>query len=830
MKPVTAANCCCTGGDFEGGSCPYTGVCTGTTTCANAGGVCCSGTSACNWGNVCAVPPSSTTTTSTSTTTTTTTTTSSTTTTSTTTTSTSTTTIPCYSNPIYPNTTQNKAYYSGILTTENLINNFDSATNELTDANYKSVNSSDGGFFNQSVTGSKTTFRAITTKYTFNLSAYNTSPNVISNITYCYTGGCHDDFEDVCGAENPLYFYNVTLANWVKHSDTDNTNNTYCKTFSNIADIFNSTSGLTMIGIRTMGWYNYEVGGGAVTVTSFNDLANVTVTYGTGCPTTSTTTTTTIPVPQYSSNSTNSTLAGKPIEHRSRWTDNVGLSGYIFSFWNGSDSYRTPTSVYSFCGEDASYGFYANNTIDGDLTTDWEEREWDHEHWIIYDLGLRVNVTSIRIYSPDPSIAIAVPCSINAIYVSDDPTSLGSSLGSCILPAGSLTWRECALTTPKTGRYVKITLNTTDADLNCGAGVFNHYIGYFYEFQAKASGFINDTWTSMTGTGNWSNVTKTVNSTEGATIRWQVYANNTNNVWNVSPIYSYITTKPHLIVTLSSPSPSVCTLPHPCNWVKNSAYSIRAAVECSNGPCGNVYGTVRYNASSSSPDTLLNTTIVSCGNMNENDICQLNWTVNVTGNIGVFWKVDVNTSSSFSDISSNDTNDAIIKIATSPNLQISGIALYYYTGERVNGNVTVIPVENSSNKATSLVTNGEWYVDFSIGSGNIQHYTVIIDDNQKIGYNEIKTSASAGSEPNCSTQYISLSGYSVDVNSGNSITSGNIRISVLDTDYTNTTTFSGTWSVDLHPCLVSGKVYTLYILISDMTGKRGEFFQKYPAK
>jgi hypothetical protein len=216
--------------------------------------------------------------------------------------------------------------------------------------------------------------------------------------------------------------------------------------------------------------------------------------------------------------------------------------------------------------------------------------------------------------------------------------------------------------------------------------------------------------------------------------------------------------------------------------------------------------------------------------MNENDICQLNWTVNVTGNIGVFWKVDVNTSSSFSDISSNDTNDAIIKIATSPNLQISGIALYYYTGERVNGNVTVIPVENSSNKATSLVTNGEWYVDFSIGSGNIQHYTVIIDDNQKIGYNEIKTSASAGSEPNCSTQYISLSGYSVDVNSGNSITSGNIRISVLDTDYTNTTTFSGTWSVDLHPCLVSGKVYTLYILISDMTGKRGEFFQKYPAK
>lgn len=57
--------------------------------------------------------------------------------------------------------------------------------------------------------------------------------------------------------------------------------------------------------------------------------------------------------------------------------------------------------------------------------------------------------------------------------------------------------------------------------------------------------WVNDTWISMTGTGNWSNVTKTVNSTVGANIAWCVYANDTSNNWNgtscITP-FSYLTT------------------------------------------------------------------------------------------------------------------------------------------------------------------------------------------------------------------------------------------------------------------------------------------------
>jgi hypothetical protein len=38
--------------------------------------------------------------------------------------------------------------------------------------------------------------------------------------------------------------------------------------------------------------------------------------------------------PKYFDNSTNSTVAGSAVEHRLRWTDNSGLSGFIFSFDN----------------------------------------------------------------------------------------------------------------------------------------------------------------------------------------------------------------------------------------------------------------------------------------------------------------------------------------------------------------------------------------------------------------------------------------------------------------------------------------------------------------
>ena len=66
--------------------------------------------------------------------------------------------------------------------------------------------------------------------------------------------------------------------------------------------------------------------------------------------------------------------------------------------------------------------------------------------------------------------------------------------------------------------------------------------GYIFSFDNCTGTLTNNSFVAMTGTANWSNVTKTINSTVGCTIQWKVYANDTTNNWNTSLTYSYLTT------------------------------------------------------------------------------------------------------------------------------------------------------------------------------------------------------------------------------------------------------------------------------------------------
>ncbi|MEM7818919.1 MAG: discoidin domain-containing protein [Candidatus Aenigmatarchaeota archaeon] len=247
-----------------------------------------------------------------------------------------------------------------------------------------------------------------------------------------------------------------------------------------------------------------------------------------------------IQAPFYSLNSTNSTLAGTVVSHNLKWNDDTGLSGFHFLFHNGSYSWFTPLSVHSFCSEASP--FYANNTIDNDLASEWQD--FAHEHWIVYDFGVPLNISKLRMYTDPPSDGLS-PCAITAIYITNDTSNFGSSLGSCVLTGTTKTWRECSFS-PKVGRYIKIIFNTTDLDgVICGN---TYQLVGFYEFQVYSE-FVVDPWRAFTSevcpnpyTECWSNVTKVINSTVGATIKWKVYANDTNNNWNVSEEFSYVTT------------------------------------------------------------------------------------------------------------------------------------------------------------------------------------------------------------------------------------------------------------------------------------------------
>ena len=81
------------------------------------------------------------------------------------------------------------------------------------------------------------------------------------------------------------------------------------------------------------------------------------------------------------------------------------------------------------------------------------------------------------------------------------------------------------------GKPIEFRLKWTD---NVG---LSHYI---FSFDNGTGTFINDTAIPFSGTENWSNVTKVINSTVGSLIRWKVYANDTSNNWNVSDTYSFI--------------------------------------------------------------------------------------------------------------------------------------------------------------------------------------------------------------------------------------------------------------------------------------------------
>jgi len=79
--------------------------------------------------------------------------------------------------------------------------------------------------------------------------------------------------------------------------------------------------------------------------------------------------------------------------------------------------------------------------------------------------------------------------------------------------------------------------------------------GYIFSFDNCTGTLANDTWIVFTKNPDWSNVTKTINSTLGCIIHWCVYANDTSNNWNGSSCqnpFSYNTTLIDSTTTSSS--------------------------------------------------------------------------------------------------------------------------------------------------------------------------------------------------------------------------------------------------------------------------------------
>ncbi|MCK5176382.1 MAG: DUF2341 domain-containing protein, partial [Candidatus Aenigmarchaeota archaeon] len=72
--------------------------------------------------------------------------------------------------------------------------------------------------------------------------------------------------------------------------------------------------------------------------------------------------------PTYSNNSTNSTEVGEYILHSLKWTDNINLSGYIFSFDNGTGTFSNDSWVAFSANPDwSNVSKYVNSTVGSNI-------------------------------------------------------------------------------------------------------------------------------------------------------------------------------------------------------------------------------------------------------------------------------------------------------------------------------------------------------------------------------------------------------------------------------------------------------------------------------
>ena len=279
--------------------------------------------------------------------------------------------------------------------------------------------------------------------------------------------------------------------------------------------------------------------------------------------------------PQYSLNSTNSTLAGTPVKHNLNWSDNVGLSGYIFQFCNGT--YKTSMNL-----------TYEDDM--GDAIADRADPNVNFPN--LLELGEATsNITWGNALIKFDTSKLSGKTIIDASLCLYGWATEGIFIGNVsVYNSTNSTWEETNVTwndQPQADKQENITIfiNTTSpytpiwycfgnlknsmntAILNSKNVTFimnsssegNDYVGFRdrnysdatlrpflnVTFGNSCDNWINDSWVSMNGATNWSNVTKVVNSTIGSNIAWCIYANDTSNNWNGTSCqdpFSYVTT------------------------------------------------------------------------------------------------------------------------------------------------------------------------------------------------------------------------------------------------------------------------------------------------
>jgi hypothetical protein len=229
-------------------------------------------------------------------------------------------------------------------------------------------------------------------------------------------------------------------------------------------------------------------------------------------------------------------------------TATLGVGSYLYTFNTTSDLFENYTANSTGVTSTVTVNQNSTNPIDIYLINSIGAYK-NQNITIIYGEQTTANVTPI--YSNSGTVALYEDGSSVS-----NPRTTALSLGEHSYK-GNITGNT-NYTSNFTGAtyYIKVdqapaySLNSTNTIL-AGAAV-EHSLnwtdnfglsGYIFSFDNCTGTLVNSTWSSF-GASTWSNVTKNINSTEGCTVRWCIYANDTSNNWNgtsCSNPFSYTT-------------------------------------------------------------------------------------------------------------------------------------------------------------------------------------------------------------------------------------------------------------------------------------------------
>jgi len=296
-------------------------------------------------------------------------------------------------------------------------------------------------------------------------------------------------------------------------------------------------------------------------------------------------------------NSTNTTLAGEQTLFSLYWTDDAQLSGSILQLcngtWNGVNCsgvvYGSPVTIILNESNSANLG-------DSWVNEAWPNTNYGTEIYINVQGKLTLNTRGFILWKlssiPANSIitnanlslylhhGVTIDRTFNIYNTSEEWAESGITWNnqpsadtlqdSTIIYNGEeLVWKyvnitNAVITSFKNNKNVSILIKSDDETYNGVEVVEASFVSKNYGNSSLSPQLVityipfsaymgdNSTWQPMSGIGNWSNHTAKVNSTVGANMGWRIYANDTENTWNTSEVFSYVTTSGEVLQEYSS--------------------------------------------------------------------------------------------------------------------------------------------------------------------------------------------------------------------------------------------------------------------------------------